>query len=662
MSGLTIERASYGASGTSTQSSEAWQCLRQLRTSGQLLARYHEVPALLAQMDQAQLRRAGSLLARLNTEEILLHHAQNSTATSLTVANIAVIGNSTISPLIEPLTLELARHGILLRSYIGGYGEYLFDLGSAHSPLYTQTPQPELTLCLLDAQVVFDQLTTPWNVVDVEQKLQALYTRINALTVQFQTSGSGQLVINTIPLPRGQAHQLLDYASRMQLGAVWRDFNARLLRMGVMQERLLVIDMDVLLTATDALSDARTSLYAKLHFSDALLQSYAREAVHIWRAVQGRGKKCLVLDLDGTLWGGVLGDAGVQGITLGHHGEGEAFIHFQRVVQQIASQGVLLAIASKNDEATVRAALRDHPDMQLQESAFVVVNANWGPKDSNIVAIAKQLNLGNDSLVFVDDSNFECGLVRLSLPEVAVIQVDADPALHAESLLHDSWFVSLQLTAEDYTRHQKYAAEIARQQFQEKFSSLADYLSDLKIAVDLYVPGSEDVPRLSQLTLRTNQFNLTTLRMSDADVLRQLANPDALVIVIRSRDRFGDNGIVGAIFTHQGYADNIKTLTIQNMLLSCRVFSREIEQACLRALLAYAQTQQIHVVRGIYKASSKNTRFADFYMRQGFVATGNMTEDGGALYSHDLQQLPPAVTHIVLTTAGLTILSKEQSC
>ncbi|MCX4903845.1 hypothetical protein [Streptomyces sp. NBC_00878] len=242
-----------------------------------------------------------------------------------------------------------------------------------------------------------------------------------------------------------------------------------------------------------------------------------------------------------------------------------------------------------------------------------------------------------------DDSPYECGLVRHELPGVAVVPVDGEPALHIEALLRDGWFDSLELTREDVTRVAQYRDELVRKDFLDSFDSLEEYLRQLRVEVRLVEAGPAEVARLSQLTLRTNQFNQMTLRLGPAEVRALVDDPAARVLAVRAADRFGDNGVVGAVFTHQ----RDDTVHIDNFLLSCRVFSRGIEQTALHAVLRHSRAHGARAVRASYRATPKNTKVKDFYPRNGFAP---VTDDGTTVtYEHDLLVLPVPPAHVHFT-------------
>ncbi|MDG6109113.1 HAD family hydrolase [Dactylosporangium aurantiacum] len=611
--------------------------LRVLHNEGRIAAEYRAVPALLAEMtDPVDLTRAGQVLSRTDVCDVLAAGG----ATDADTVTVAITGHATLGTLVAPLTAQFARHGLLLRPHVGDFDAYIRDLQDPGSEVYTSGA--DLVLCVLDAQIVFDELAPGWTAQDVAAVTTAKLALLERLVTGYTERAGGRLVLNTVPLQRVHTAQLVDLRSRAALGIAWRQFNVGLLALAERHARVSVVDLDPVLAEGVPVHEPRMAVYAKAHLGDELLFGYAREVAHLARTVRGRGKKVLVLDLDNTVWGGVLGDDGQDGIEVATTFRGEAFGRFQRTVKQLAAQGVVLAISSKNDHEPVLAALREHPDMVLRDSDFARINANWNAKDVNIRDIAGVLNLGLDSMVFVDDSAFERGLVAQALPEVTVVAVDEEPALHVERLLADGWFDTLELTEEDRARGSLYRAEGARQELLDGSGSLADYLDQLGVQVTVSRAGAAEVARVAQLTLRTNQFNLTTERLDQADVQRRVDDPAHLVLAIRSGDRFGDNGVVGAVFAHRGAGK----LHIDNVLLSCRVFARGIEQAALAEVLRFARDTGVTSVHATYRPTKKNTKVRDFYPSLGFETAG---DDAGTLtFRRDLTDLPGVPGHLTL--------------
>ncbi|MCI4065580.1 HAD-IIIC family phosphatase [Micromonospora sp. R77] len=616
---------------------DAWARLRRIRDAGRLVADFPQVCALVGALDADHRARAGRLLAGCDLAEVAATHGQ------IPAVTVAVTGNGTCAPIVAPLVAEFARHRLAARVVGAAHGQYVADLADPRGDLLAA--RPEVTLCLLDAGVVADELGVGWTADDCARVLDAVLARVTGLARRHDADTTATLVLHTVPLPAWLARQLVDHRSRARLGVAWRQFNAALLGLAVELRRCVVVDLDTCLTDATPLDDPRLRAYAGVGFSEPLLGRLAAEVGHVAKALRGHGRKCLVLDLDGTLWGGVLGDDGPDGIEVGGAGRGAAFRRLQQLVAQWGTQGVLLAVCSKNDPEQVRTVLRDHPDLALRATDLVAVTAGWGPKSEALAELARTLNLGTDSLVLVDDSAFECGEVRHALPEVAVVPLDAEPARHPDRLLAGDWFATLRLTDDDHARRGHYRAEARRQELRDGHETLRDYLHELELRIELARPDERELSRVAQLTQRTNQFHLTTRRMDDAAVREHWRDPDAVLWVIRAADRFGDAGLVGAVF---GRHRPSGPLVLTNMLLSCRVFGRDIETAALRAVLADARESGLPGVLGHYRPSPRNGRFADFYPRHGFVP---VEPDGDVLrFRHDLTVLPEPVTHLRITT------------
>lgn len=621
-------------SSAATFSGQSDDAILRLHREGRVVSEYPTIRTLLDELPADRFQRAGQLLSRLDVDEVLRAHPETPAVT------VAITGHGTLSALVAPLTAETARHGLLLRPLVCDFDAYIFDLGDPGSQMYAA--RPDLVLCVLDPAVVFDEVPSPWRAEDVRKAFTDKLKLLDGLAARFGEAGYGTLVLNTVPLPRLNAAQLVDHRSRAALGALWREANVRLLRLAERYPDVVVLDLDTLVTDGVAVTDPRLSVYVKAHLTPGLLAAYAREVGHLARHVSGQTKKVLAIDLDGTAWGGILADDGPDALEVDEGYRGQAYRAFQRLVQQLAAQGVLIAAVSKNDPEQVRDVLRQHPGLLLREEDFIRIAANWRPKHENLGELAEDLNLGVDSIVFVDDSPHEAGLVRRELPGVAVVQVNDEPVWHVPRLLADGWFDVVGLTADDHERPARYRDELTRKDFLSTFTSVQDYLRELGITVRVAPAADAEAGRLSQLTLRTNQFNLTTERMQPADVEDLIRDPGALVLAVRVADRFGDSGIVGAILARR----EGDTLAIGNVVLSCRVLGRGVEQAALSALLEHARAGGAAAVTGTYRRSPRNRNVAEFYPRHGFA---NVTDDGDvATFRHDLAGVAPAPDHIKL--------------
>lgn len=615
--------------------------LRTLHRTGRLAEAYPDVAPLLTRVTDAadrseeqtadELTRCGSLLTRLRPEDVLAHHPHTP------VPAIALTGHSATAQLTDPLTAELARHGLLGRLVTGDHGAYLRDLTDEHGEL--RRCRPELTVCVLGADAVLEQLVAPWTVTDAEQACARLLDQLRDIAAAHTAHGTGALVLNTLPLPRTATHQIIDQRQRALLGAVWREFNARLLRLALEHPALAVVDLDPLIAATGPATDARLALYTRSAFSTALFAALAREAVHVLRARRGMTKKCLVLDLDNTLWDGVLAEDGPDGIHCGPTPQGEPYAALQKVAKQLAAQGVLLAVSSKNDPGPVQDVLRHHPEMTLRADDFVSVQAGWDPKDTALRTISDDLGIATDALVFADDNAAERALIRHRLPQTPVVPLGAEPAWHVTRLLADGWFDTPHLTEADRDRTGQYQVAAARARLRGAAGSHEEYLGELGIVVRISAPRPHEVERLSQLSLRTNQFNLTGERLPPERIL----GADRRPLAVRVSDRYGDSGLVGAIFTRE----SSEGLYIDNMLLSCRVLARGIEHGCLAAVLSHARDHGVPAVRARYRATRGNGRSSGFYPSLGFVPDLPAHSEE-TLFRHDLADIPAPPGHLTV--------------
>jgi FkbH-like protein len=373
---------------------------------------------------------------------------------------------------------------------------------------------------------------------------------------------------------------------------------------------------------------------------------YADNLAAAIAALFGKSKKCLVLDLDNTLWGGVIGDDGLGGIQLGTgQPSGEAFQDFQRYVKTLKERGVLLAVASKNEQENALAPFREHADMILKEADISCFIANWEPKDGNIIRIAKQLNIGLDSLVFFDDNPVERSFVRGSLADVTVLEVPEDPALYVQCLDDANLFDTLSVTEEDRKRADFYQSGNQREQLEQKVANYDDYLKQLEMKAVVEPISVSNIVRVTQLINKTNQFNLTTRRMTEADVRSIAADTRFYTATTRLEDKFGDNGLISVVIGRV-VGD---TLEIDNWLMSCRVLKRGVEHLELERMLAFCRVRGVRHVRGRYVPTAKNKLVEAHYETLGFRAL--LSDGAGTAWIYDVSE-QRRKTHYITTQEG----------
>ena len=366
--------------------------------------------------------------------------------------------------------------------------------------------------------------------------------------------------------------------------------------------------------------DERFYHHAKLPCSPEHLVDYAHSLASLILTQLGLGKKCLALDLDDTLWGGVIGDDGLGEIRLGQGDpEGEAFLAFQRYVKGLRRRGVILAVCSKNSDAIAREVFEKHPEMALRLDDISCFVANWNDKASNLARIAGELNIGMNSLVFVDDNPAERSIVRRLCPEVAVPEMPADPAYYVRALDRYRYFQALTVSSEDLQRTDFYRATASRQLLETTAADLNSFLRSLELIARIEPIGAGSLERSVQLINRSNQYNLTTRRRSNADLLGLLVNPDWLTRTISLQDRFGDNGLISVVLAKvEG-----ETLVIDTWVMSCRVLKRGVEQFLLNDLVTYARKRGLTRVLGEFHPTKKNALVRDHYARLGFTQVGD---------------------------------------
>jgi len=391
----------------------------------------------------------------------------------------------------------------------------------------------------------------------------------------------------------------------------------------------------------------------KLPFASECNAAFVDLLGRLLGAIRGKARKCLVLDLDNTLWGGVIGDDGLGGIKLGSgSGVGEAFLNVQQIAKTLRDRGIILAVSSKNDDSVARAPFRDHPDMLLRESDITVFQSNWSDKASNLEAIARMLDIGLDALVMLDDNPAERAQLRAALPAVAVPELPVDPAWFSWFLLAAGYFEAVSFSREDELRAASYAANAERAVVQASSRNLGDYLASLEtvLSVRRFDPTSR--ARLTQLINKTNQFNLTTRRLTEFQVQEIQLDVERIALECRLADRFGDMGLIGIVVARQ-VGDAVE---IEDWLMSCRVLGRKVEEAMLTALVTEARSRGVRDIRARYLPTAKNGMVKGHFDRLGFSLVRE-ERDGIRHYHTTVDSLP--VYDLPLKLEHLCLLSNE---
>ena len=555
---------------------------------------------------------------------------------------LAVLGSSTMHHLAGALRVGAMRRGLAMTLYEPAYGQFRQELADPSSGFHAFSPTN--VLFAFDADTVGAHARHASDAAEAATLAERLLEDWRALWTAARRTGSAvmqQAVLPRIPaLGGGNDHRLPSSAAAF-IARVNADLRDVADREGV---DVVAIDSRSAVDGLDAWFSASSWLSAKQEVALPAAPLYGDLVARIVAARRGLGAKCCVFDLDNTLWGGVIGDDGVDGIVLGQgSAAGEAFLELHHLALALKRRGILLAVCSKNDEAVALAAFDQHPDTLLKRGDFACFVANWQDKASNLRAIAGALNIGIDALVFVDDNPFEREQVRAALPDVWVPELPEDPALVPRCLAECGCFELVTLTSEDALRTDLYAADHERETAREQSGDLDDYLAGLGMVLEHAPVGESDIARATQLLNKTNQFNLVTRRLSEDEMRHVAADEAALALRFRLKDRFGDTGVIAVV---TGRFVEAQTFIIDDWLMSCRVIGRDVEYATLRALIERLQARGVYKLKAHYKPSGRNAMVADLLSRLGFDT--KIEENGGSTGLLDLAGFLPRRSPVAL--------------
>ncbi|MDR1359787.1 MAG: HAD-IIIC family phosphatase, partial [Deltaproteobacteria bacterium] len=527
---------------------------------------------------------------------------------------IAVLRSFSCELLPQMLTVEAHHAGFACRSFLGGYGQYAQEILDSQGELHAFQPDVAILavsiedlIPSLSASCYADLAKIPALAEKALSEYAALVDRLRALC------RTAVFVCNFVAPDFSPVSTFLNRQGAGPANVV-RKANLELARVCVTRAGVYPVDLSACVNeiGRQAAYDATMWFVAKNPYSPALYSRLAGEITSMLTACYGRRKKCLVLDMDNTLWRGLAGEDGL-GVKITPD-----FQELQRQILHWTKTGIILAANSKNNMADVLEILEKHPDMLLRKQDFAAMQINWDDKATNMRRIAEELNIGPDSLVFLDDSHAECELIRQALPMVTVVHLDGNSASYAGIVQNMPELNFVAWTAEDSRRAAGYQEQNTRNAHREQFTDLASYLQSLEMRLEFAFMNDKTLPRVAQLTQKTNQFNLTTRRYTESDIIK-LCNQGVMIITVTVSDKFGDSGLTGCVFVDTTYRRGTHW-RIDNCILSCRVMSRNVEDALFGQLLRLAREAGVETIIGEFIPTAKNKPVERLYERWGFTA------------------------------------------
>jgi len=552
---------------------------------------------------------------------------------ALVPCRLAILRSFTVEPLVPILRAIALFQGIDLIVQVGGFNAYSKELLDPDSDLYEFNPD----VAILATQTR-DVLPELWNGDSTAADSEALAARAGAdiehLIGALRSRSNAHLILNTLEMPAYPNAGIFDGQGNAGQCETIHGVNRHMREVAAKNLGVYVLDYDALIARFGRLSwgDESKWLTMRMPLGADSFVHLAREYIRFLLPLCGRVCKALVIDLDNTIWGGVVGEDGLDGIKLGAEYPGNAYLEVQRAIVDLHRRGIILAICSKNNPEDALEVFKRHDAMLLRMEHFAATRINWKSKAENIREVASELNIGIDAIAFLDDNPLEREEVRMLIPEVHVIDLPDGPAHFAAALRSTPVFERLALSQEDRDRGSYYLAERQRAQLQGGAVTLEDYYRSLGMVVEIAAVTSRTIARVAQLTQKTNQFNLTTRRYSEQEITAKAADARWRVDALTAGDRFGDYGLVGVAITNR----NGEVCEIDSFLLSCRVIGRSVETALLSHVAREAASSGMRTLRGWYLPTRKNAPSKDFYPKHGFRMIDE--SDGKMLFEYDLSK------------------------
>jgi FkbH-like protein len=531
---------------------------------------------------------------------------------------VAFLTSNTSNGLKETMSVLCFENNIKSDIYLTPYAQYNQEILNNNSTLYTE--KYDLIFFSIDIRnLLGDFIYNPYALTEenriefynsLEGSLATLFANLLQKTDCYIIVQNFNTIFNT-------SYGILENDQEFGLYNIINKLNFWLIEYTKKNKKVIIFDYNNFISNLGKENAFDEKLY---HLGDIILKPnliprLSNEYLRYIKAFLGLQKKCIVLDLDNTLWGGIIGESDINQISLSPFNEGKPFYNFQNLLYSYYKRGVILAINSKNNYKDAINVIQNHPHMILKENYFTSIKINWNNKVDNIIEIAKDINIGLDSIVFIDDDDLNCEMVGKLLPEVEVVHLPKDPTRYLNTLINRNLFDTFTITKEDLNKGEMYEAENQRKKLNLSYSDINEYLLNLNIEVDIYTNYIYHLKRISQLTLKTNQFNTTTLRFNELQIEEKLNNSKNLIYSVNVKDKFGDSGITGVAILNT--KDN--KWMIENFLLSCRVLGRNIENVILEFIINEAKNNDINYIEAHFIPSNKNMIAASIFQNNNFT-------------------------------------------
>ncbi|OFV93313.1 MAG: hypothetical protein A3H95_05880 [Acidobacteria bacterium RIFCSPLOWO2_02_FULL_64_15] len=529
---------------------------------------------------------------------------------------VAVLRSYTVEPIEPVLKLRLLLDGFRPSFWFGGYNQYVQETLNLESALYQF--RPDLVLLLVRIQEVMPDFIDEFASrppAEWEARVKSVAGDLANLVERLGKALPAQIVVQNMTLPGRGYFGIFDPQHPEGQSYLVQTFNQTLAAALGKLQSAFIWDFDAFVRAKgyENLYDPKMWYVSRNPFKQSAYPALVNDLVPYLRSALGQIKKCIVLDLDNTLWGGIAGEDGIDGIQLGQTYPGNCFRDFQKELLKLYERGILLAINSKNNEEDALRIIDDHPDMILRRRHFAAMRINWRDKAANLRDLARELNIGIDSMIVVDDNPVECELIRQAYPECDVVLLPDKPYLLPAVPAGFPAVENIRLTEEDRKKGDMYRGQAARKELEDRYSNLDEFLRSLDIEVGIRAADSFSIPRIAQLTQKTNQLNMTTRRYTEAQIQSFVNDPGCSAFSVSSKDRFGDDGIIGVCILKHCGDDSL----IDTFLMSCRVIGRGIEQLMLAFIADLSRTKGARRLVGEFIATAKNQPAEGIYEKGG---------------------------------------------